>query len=183
MKSCQVWSPQMPGFSLANENNTSINGTATTSPISRDTTVLLTCETIGGAEKETAIEIIVGNGTSTSAMTVSSSIDGKTNVKHGDTATVSWDAGTVPSGSVVELWLVDVASGHFTALIEDELDTEGSFTWVLPTSAGSCNPNSSDVCHQDLIVGKSYRIQASLWTPTGGYVDDALTATAFKISN
>ncbi len=183
MKSCEVWSPQMPGFSVANQSNTNINGTATTSPISRDTTVLLTCETIGGAEKEAYIDILVGNGTTTSAMTVSSSIDGKTDVEHGDTATVSWDAGTVSSGSVVELWLVDVASGHFTALIEGDLEPEGTYTWTLPTSSGSCSSNSSYVCHQDLIAGRSYRIQASLWTPSGGYVDDARTSQAFRMND
>jgi hypothetical protein len=51
MKACIISSPQDTTFASLNANNTSINGEATTSPISQKTDYVLTCTTLGGATK------------------------------------------------------------------------------------------------------------------------------------
>jgi len=190
MQSCVVSSPQMPGFTTQNANNTSVNGTATTSSLSRDTTIVLTCQTIGGNTKAASTTITVGGAASTTVLNVSSSIDGREDVKHASTATISWEAPSAPSNSAVALSLVDVASGQVTGLIAQSLATVGSHAWTLPATSTSCSTNSINVCGADLIVGRSYRIQASLYSPANAnlstqqvmYLDEDITAT-FKMSN
>lgn len=64
MQSCIVSSPQMPAFTTQNASSTVVNGSATTSPITVDTTVVLTCETIGGATKAASTTITIATSTS-----------------------------------------------------------------------------------------------------------------------
>ena len=51
MKSCTASSPQDAAFTTLNANNTSINGVASTSPITQKTDYILTCTTLGGNTK------------------------------------------------------------------------------------------------------------------------------------
>lgn len=197
MQSCVVSSPQMPGFTTQNANNKSVNGVATTSPITRDTTVVLTCATIGGSTKVASTIITVGNSTSTSSMNVSSTIDGNTDVRHGATTTITWSTPSAPANSAVALWLVDVQSGQAVSLIERSLATSGTFTWTLPAIGSPCAADSPYTCGADLMSGKSYVVQASLYTPpdaylggfppanpvTPTYLDEDFTAPAFKMGD
>ncbi|MDO8514420.1 MAG: hypothetical protein Q7S50_02660 [bacterium] len=52
MQTCVISSPDQPDFTARNSSNTSVNGTATTSPITADTRFLLHCETIPGGTKD-----------------------------------------------------------------------------------------------------------------------------------
>jgi len=196
MQSCVVSSPQMPGFTTQNANNKNVNGVATTSPLTRNTTVVLTCQTIGGSTKAASTTIVVGNSTSTSVMAVSSTIDGRTDVKHGASTTITWQTPSAPSNSAVALWLVDSQSGQATGLIHRTTNTSGSYVWAIPATSSPCAVDSPSVCGADLIVGRTYSIQASLFTPpnaylggfppanpiTPTYLDEVFTAT-FKVSN
>ncbi len=170
MQSCVVSSPQMPGFTTQNANNTSVNGTATTSPLTRDTTVVLTCQTIGGNTKAASTTITVGDSATSSAMTVTSTIDSKTDVKHGSSATVTWEAPSAPSNSAVALWLVDMQSGQATGLIARDKETSGNYAWTLPATSTPCAADSPYICGADLVAGRSYSIQASLYTPPNAYL-------------
>lgn len=196
MQSCTISSPQMPGFTTQNASNKSVNGIATTSPITRDTTVVLTCETIGGNTKAASTTITVGNSTSTSAMTVSSTIDGKTDVSHGATTTISWSTPNAPSNSAVGLWLVDLQSGLATGLIRGAQSPSGNYEWLIPAANSACPVDSPIVCGADLIAGRSYSIQASLYTPPDAYLGgyppanpitptylDEVSTTPFKMGN
>lgn len=193
MQSCTISSPQMPGFTTQHANNKSVNGSATTSPVSRDTTVVLTCTTVAGGTKAASTTITIGTSTT---MTVSSSLEGKDDVKHGSTSTVSWSAPKAPAGSAVALWLIDLASGQATGLIERSLQASSTYTWVIPAKNSQCPADSPFVCGADLVAGRSYTIRASLYTPAhaylGGfppqnpvtptYLDEAVTKS-FKIAN
>lgn len=196
MSSCIVSSPQMPGFTQQNANNTSVNGVATTSPITRDTTVVLTCQTLGGGTKAASTTITVGSATSSAPLSVASSIDGDTDVRHGDTASITWDTSSAPANSAVALWLVDMASGHSTGLIARNLATSGTYAWTIPATSTACAVDLIAVCGADLIAGRSYAIQASLYSPPnahlGGYppadpvtpvIHDEDVAPAFRIVN
>jgi hypothetical protein len=49
----------MPDFTAANANNTSVNGMASTSPITTSVNILLRCNTLGGATKVATTTITV----------------------------------------------------------------------------------------------------------------------------
>lgn len=189
MQSCVISSPQMPGFTMQNAEKKTVNGTATTSPLTRDTTVVLTCQTIGGNTKVASTTITVGGAASTTVLNVSSSIDGKQDVKHGSSATITWEAPSAPSNSAVGLWLVDVQTNQVIGLIAQSLNTTGSHVWTLPATSTSCSTNP--ICGADLVVGRTYKLQASLYSPANAnlsssaqptYLDEDYTET-FKISN
>ena len=57
MKSCIVSSPDLPDFTSKNAANTSVNGMASTGPITSDSTIDLKCETAAGSTK-TATTVI-----------------------------------------------------------------------------------------------------------------------------
>lgn len=51
MQACTLSSPQQADFTTANASNQSVNGMATSSPITASTDFVLTCTTVGGATK------------------------------------------------------------------------------------------------------------------------------------
>lgn len=196
MQACTVSSPQMPGFTTQNASKKNVNGVATTSPITRETQVVLTCDTLGGGTRVASTTIYLEGSVPVTAMSATSTLDGRTNVTHGSSATIHWNTPSAPTNSAVALWLVDMLSGQSTALIEGGLAKTGSFTWSLPATSTPCAADSPYVCGADLVVGRSYSIQAALYTPAnaflGGfppanpvsptYLEDIFT-TPFKMTN
>src|SRR3989344_5068784 len=59
MQSCTVSSPDQADFTARNSSNTSVNGAATTSPITSQARFLLHCETISGGTKDATTTIRV----------------------------------------------------------------------------------------------------------------------------
>jgi hypothetical protein len=104
-------------------------------------------------------------------MAVSSSVDGAT-VNHGSTVTVNWQTPSSDSttNSAVSLWLIDVQSQQATALIAGGQHTSGSYTWNIPNTGDTCDPNSPAPCASDLVAGNSYGIEADLYNPANAYL-------------
>jgi hypothetical protein len=63
MTSCVVSSPDLPDFTAQNADNTSVNGMATTSPLTQDTLILLHCITVGGSTKDATTTILIATST------------------------------------------------------------------------------------------------------------------------
>ena len=59
MQSCVVSSPDDSSFTSRNSSNTSVNGTATTSPVTTSTGYLLHCQTIGGGTRDATTTLSV----------------------------------------------------------------------------------------------------------------------------
>ncbi len=175
MQSCVISSPDLPAFTAQNAGNTIVSGTATTPPLSSAARFLLHCITVGGGTRDATTTVsIIGipdtfNGSSTSSVTVSSTIDATT-VAHGATATTTWSTRNAPSGSAVSLWIFDVRLNQTTVLITDAQSTSGSFVWRIPALTDSCDTNSSIVCGSDLVTGRKYLIEAALYTPANAYL-------------
>ena len=187
MSSCVVSSPQQADFTAANAANTSVNGMATTSPITEDTDILLHCVTLGGGTRDATTTIITtgSNGSGeTGTISVSSSADG-TSIARGAVDTISWSSTNVPSNSKMSLWLYDVRLGVLTALIANELSASSTYAWTLPTTIETCDANSNLVCSSDLVPGRQYGIEADMYTgdPTNAtYGAQAYTPDVFTIT-
>ncbi len=187
MSSCVISSPQQADFTATNAGNTSVNGMATTSPITEDTDILLHCVTLGGGTRDATTTIVTtgsNGGQQTGTITVNSSADGSS-IARGSINTISWSSANPPSGSKMSLWLYDVRLGVLTALIANELSASSTYAWTLPTSADTCDANSNVVCSTDLVPGRQYGIEADMYTgnPTNatygaqGYTSDVFTIT------
>ncbi|OGG57925.1 hypothetical protein A2853_03285 [Candidatus Kaiserbacteria bacterium RIFCSPHIGHO2_01_FULL_55_17] len=59
MQSCVISSPDLAGFTSQHANNTSINGTATTPPLSSAATFVLSCTTIGGGTRAASTTVTI----------------------------------------------------------------------------------------------------------------------------
>jgi hypothetical protein len=187
MSSCVVSSPQQADFTAANAGNTSVNGMATTSPITQDTDILLHCVTLGGGTRD-ATTTIVTTGSSGSAqggtISVSSSADG-TSIARGAVNAIQWSSTNVPSGSKMSLWLYDVRLGVVTALIANELSASSTYAWTLPKATDTCDEATNFVCGTDLIPGRQYGIEADLYTGdphNASYGAQAYTQDVFTIT-
>ena len=72
----------------------------------------------------------------------------------------------------MSLWLVDMATQQATKVIAGGLPTTGTYTWQVPTAGAYCNSSTNNVCASDLVVGKSYSIEALIYSPNNAYVGD-----------
>ena len=59
MKSCVISSPDLPDFTSQNASNTSVNGTATTPPLTSAANFVLKCVTLGGGTREASTKVKV----------------------------------------------------------------------------------------------------------------------------
>lgn len=176
MQSCVVSSPEQSDFTVRNENNTSINGVASSSPITVVTHFVLTCQTLGGNARSATTTVSypgAPNATSTqpvqSSITVNSTADGTT-ANHGDSVGVTWQTASPPTGAAISLWLIDVRSGNTVGLISGGQPTSGSYTWKIPATTDTCDNNSPAPCAADLVPGRDYDIEAALYTPSNAYL-------------
>ncbi|MDB5237976.1 MAG: hypothetical protein JWM46_246 [Candidatus Kaiserbacteria bacterium] len=186
MSSCVVSSPQQADFTAANAANKSVNGMATTSPVTQTTDILLHCVTLGGGTRDATTTITVGGaGAGTGGgLTVTSSSDGKS-IARGAVNTIQWTATGTPSGSKMSLWLYDVHLGSVTGLISAELAASGSYAWTLPGATDTCDVTSDTVCGTDLVPGRTYGIEADLYTGSLSspvYNGQAYTPDVFTIT-
>ncbi|MEK7092888.1 MAG: hypothetical protein AAB927_00215, partial [Patescibacteria group bacterium] len=124
MQSCVVSSPEDGAFTAENATNTSVNGMASTSPLTSPIHILLHCVTIGGGTRDATTTVsVVGQpdiddtDPNSGSVTVESSADGES-TSRGSTVTVSWKATNPPSGAHIALWLYDVRLNTTTALNE-----------------------------------------------------------------
>ena len=74
------------------------------------------------------------------------------------------------------------------ALIADGLAASSTYAWQLPTATSTCDATSNMVCGTDLIPGRSYGIEAALYTDTSDpnnpdYIDYGFTPDSFTISS
>ena len=177
MKACTISSPNSASFTAANAGNTSVNGTATTSPLTASLTVVLNCQTLGGGTRSASTVVTIasaGSGTGgggTAPITVSSNIDGSILV-HGDPVSITWSSTNPPAGSSMSLWLVNIQTQRAQAVIAGGLAPSGTYTWHTPALGAACNPNASNVCDTDLVNGTTYAIEAILYTPSNAYIGD-----------
>ena len=57
MKSCVISSPDLSDFTSQNANNTSVNGTAITPPLSSTSVFVLNCNTAGGSTRQASTTV------------------------------------------------------------------------------------------------------------------------------
>lgn len=160
MESCVVSSPGQSDFTDRNANSKKTTGIATTSPITQTTDFYLNCKTVSGSTREEKITVeayLPG--------TVSSSVEGRTNVQRGGQATIEWNFPNAPDVSAVALWIYSVEEQKTVALITGHRAKSGTYTWNIPNADDPCNTSSSLVCGSDLIPGRPYEILATLYTP------------------
>ena len=169
MKSCVISSPNLPEFTAANVSNTSANGVATTPPLTTTANFLLHCQTLGGGIKDATTSLSVG----ARPLTVSSSADGGSTA-YGSLVTITWSSINPPSGSAMSLWLVDLQAQTAQALIAGGQPMSGTYTWRIPNTGEQCVAGSSKVCASHLVAGKSYAVEAIIYTPAHAYVGDGL---------
>ncbi len=180
MQSCVISSQDLPAFTAQNANNTSVNGTVTTPPLTSAARFLLHCTTLGGATRDANATVSItgvpdnfdgggGGATPGGTVTASSTIDGTT-AKHGDTATISWVSQDPPTGSAMSLWLFDVRLNQSTGLIAGAKPASGTYSWKLPDADEACPVDSPRVCATDLVVGRKYIIEAALYTPSNAFL-------------
>lgn len=191
MQSCVISSPELPDFTAANANNTSPSGMASTTPLSTPVHILLHCVTVGGGIRDATTTVgVVGQPDPdvppAGTISVQSSADGGS-VARGSTVDVSWSTINPPSGAKVALWLFDVALNSTTARIQTALAASSTYAWHLPNASDTCDAASINVCASDLVPGRSYGIEAALYTDTSNpdnpsYIDYGFTPTAFTIS-
>lgn len=192
MDSCVISSPDLPEFTAQNALNTSVNGTALTPAIPHATEFILTCTTLGGATRDASVFVrVVGepdfdvDGAS-SNISVESTADG-TSIARGATTTISWTTTTVPTGGKVILWLYDTRLASLTSYIVDGLPATGTYTWTLPAASDTCSTTDNKVCYTDLVPGRTYGIEAALYTETSdpnnpNYLDYNFTPDVFTVS-
>jgi hypothetical protein len=172
MDSCVVSSPDQSDFTDRNASNTSTNGTAETSPITKTSTFKLSCTTLAGGTKDATAKVYL-TGASSTAITITTDAEGST-VDHGGTMTIQWQANNQDSDARVALWVVNTPD-HTTpvALIAGALGTVGSYTWHIPSATSTCPTDGSfNICGNDLKKGTSYAIEADIYTPHDAYVGD-----------
>ncbi|MCE9541818.1 hypothetical protein K8R03_04675 [Candidatus Kaiserbacteria bacterium] len=168
MSSCVVSSPDSSVFTSRNANATSTTGAATTTPVTADMRVVLTCTTLGGNTKRATTTVNVSQNTG--SVTVSSSADGSSRVRHGSTVTIQWATQNPPTGSAMSLWLFDLRTNAVTGLIAGRQGTSGSYTWTIPANGAPCAADSPAPCAGDLVAGRQYGIEAALYTPVNAYL-------------
>ena len=187
MSSCVISSPQQADFTATNAGNTSVNGMATTSPITQDTDILLHCVTLGGGTRDATTTIVTtgsNGGEQTGTITVNSSADGSS-IARGSINTISWSSANPPSGSKMSLWLYDVRLGSITAIIANELNASSTYAWTLPKATDTCDESTNFVCGTDLIPGRQYGIEADMYTGTpanASYGAQAYSPDVFTIT-
>ncbi len=187
MSSCVISSPQQADFTATNAGNTSVNGMATTSPITQDTDILLHCVTLGGGTRDATTTIVTtgsNGGQQTGTITVNSSADGSS-IARGSINTISWSSANPPSGSKMSLWLYDVRLGSITAIIANELNASSTYAWTLPKATDTCDESTNFVCGTDLIPGRQYGIEADMYTGTpanASYGAQAYSPDVFTIT-
>lgn len=178
MKSCVVSSPDQDDFTIRNAGRTATAGIATTSPMVQASDFYLDCITVTGDTRHEEITLGVYH-----PGTVSSSIDNRTDVVRGSTATIRWSFPDAPDQSAVALWLYNVGERKTVALITGHRAKTGVYSWDIPTDENECNMSSSLVCGSDLVPGVTYAIFASLYQPVnanlGEYQDSSLPSPKF----
>lgn len=184
MKSCVVSSPDLADFTSANALNTSVNGMATTSPLTQPAEIDLHCTTVAGGTRDASTTVGVYGVSDEGTVTAYSDIDGKAAAR-GSSTTIGWSVSNPLTGARVALWLYDVQAGGTTALIANELAASSTYNWTLPSDATACDPNSYQVCAADLAAGKKYKIEVDSYTgsttnPTYGATGS--TPSPFTIS-
>lgn len=185
MQSCVISSPDSQQFTAQNATNNSVNGVAITPALASSASFILNCTTMGGQSKSATTVVQVGSsGGGQGAVTVTSSADGAS-IARGDTVNISWSSANAPSGSHIQLWLFDTALQSETALIQSDLSASSTYAWVTPSTSSTCPSNSPYVCSSDLVPGRSYAIEADLFTgastsPT--YIDHGFTPSNFGVS-
>ena len=194
MQSCVVSSPEDGAFTAENATNTSVNGMASTSPLTSPIHILLHCVTVGGGTRDATTTVsvvgqpdIIDPDPNSGTVTVQSTADA-TSTSRGSTVTISWSATNPPSGAHIALWLYDVRLNTTTALIADGLAASSTYAWHLPNANDTCDPESIDVCGADLVPGRQYGIEADLYTDTSdpnnpNIVDYGFTPDPFTISS
>lgn len=178
MESCVVSSPDQPEFTERNASIKKVSGIATSSPITEKTDFYLNCTTVTGGSKQEMITVDpyrIG--------TVSSSLENRTDLTRGSSASIQWSFPSAPDVSAVALWLYSVEDQRTVALISGRRAKAGAFSWNIPEADSSCNRSSSLVCGSDMIPGRSYQIIASLYTPPnaslGEFNDSTLPEPTF----
>ena len=176
MSSCTISSPDSAAFTAANAGNTSINGVATTPPLTAPMRAVLTCQTVGGSTKTAVTTVTLGGSGSNAAssaapLSVTSSADNGS-AAHGGTITINWSSVNPPTGSAMSLWLVNKQTKTANAIIAGGLAVNGVYTWNVPSVGATCNPNASNACASDLVEGDSYAVEAVMYSPASAYVGD-----------
>jgi hypothetical protein len=178
-RSCTVSSPDQQDFTARNADRRSTTGAAVTSPITKDGTVFyVTCETATGQRKvaSTTVSMRVPG-------TVTSNLEGQGSVVHGSNASIQWNFPEAPESAAVGLWLVDTEERRVIGLIAANRAKRGSFTWTLPEPSSACDRQLSWVCGYDLAPGRTYLIQASVYTPAnaqlGQFIDSSLPEATY----
>ncbi len=178
MDSCVISSPDQADFTDRNASNKKPSGIATSSAITQKTDFYLNCKTVTGSTRQEKITV-----DAVTPGTVSSSIENRTNVALGSSATIRWNFPSAPDVSAVALWLYSVDDKRTVALISGHRAKAGTFTWNIPHADDACNSSSSVVCGSDLISGRTYQIMASLYTPPnaslGEFKDSSLPEPKF----
>ena len=165
MRSCTISSPDQADFTARNASATSTSGVATTSPISRLTRFELECETLTGGERVATTSVDIA--ATSSAASISSTIDGSSGVPYGATTTIQWkfNLNSGVNGTAVALYLYDVGAGRTLSLIGGRLIASSSYLWVLPEQTDVCTGDGLSVCPNELVAGNSYAILAELYRP------------------
>ncbi len=170
MQSCVVSSPEMNDFTEKNATRKSVNAVVVTPPITSDVNVVLDCVTLGGASKSATTSIMLSTSTPVKR-SVQTSIENRTDVTLGSTAYIQWEFTGAPDTAAVALMLVN-DKGAPIALIKGQRATSGFYRWDLPAPGTSCPQNSAAVCVSHLVSGRTYGIQAALYTPSNAYLGD-----------
>jgi hypothetical protein len=170
MESCVVSSPDAAEFSAQNALNTSVNGMAITPALTKTAKFILHCTTLGGQTKDATTTVQVGAPEDTDEnMNVQTSADGGS-VARGSTVSITWSASSTASDAAVSLWLYDEDLDQATALIARDKTFVGTTTWALPAATSTCPADSAFVCASDLVPGRTYRVEASVYTPVDAYL-------------
>jgi hypothetical protein len=168
MQSCVVSSPDQADFTERNKNAKSTTGVATSSPITGTTQFVLDCTTRGGAKKTATTTVVLTSSTQVEG-TTTSGFDGAT-VGYAASTTIEWQFATSSDQMAVALWLYDAAALQPVSLIKGAASTTGSYAWSLPAEGAACPQDSPLVCAADLVDGRTYYIEAALYTPPDAYL-------------
>lgn len=170
MQSCTVSSPQMLDFTTRNAARTNANGSATTSPITDTVDVVLKCATAAGGTRTATTTVGITGASTALTLSVSSDADDNNAVASEATTTITWQSTNAPADSAVALWLYDHRSGVSSSLIARDLALNGSFEWKMPGVNTACPADSPYVCATDLVPGRTYSIEASVYKPKNAYL-------------
>ena len=141
----------------------------TTPVLEESADYVLTCVTAGGSVKTASTTVSVEPLTESSVQVISS-VDGSASVARGTSVRIEWDTADAPENSVMSLWLYDERLGRATALIAGARPASGSYDWTVPLSSTACPPEQPYVCASDLVTGRSYAIEAALYTPPNAFL-------------